>query len=210
MKKILLGLLILGVFSACSSSEKKEKKITIPMQISSLNEAVDINAKLLTDIRFANEDIRFELEDSKKQFIRMAEYIDMVRRFKNLGITTVTTDNGLHLILPKETSFQSSKAILNENMKIVLDIILNDLVNYPDVEILIQGNSDATGRDKFNKNLSEDRAIAVSKYLINRGMDSSKIKAVGVGSSNPIDNNKTKDGRKANRRIDLIIDNIDK
>ena len=51
---------------------------------------------------------------------------------------------------------------------------------------------------------SEQRAQAVVKYLVKKGIDSERLRAVGYGSDKPIADNKTKKGRKLNRRVELV------
>jgi outer membrane protein OmpA-like peptidoglycan-associated protein len=53
--------------------------------------------------------------------------------------------------------------------------------------------------------LSERRAQAVVSHLISQGIDSSKIKAVGIGESRPVASNETSEGRANNRRVEIIV-----
>ena len=203
MKKILLVFLIIGALSACSNS--KEKNIDFSTQIKMLNKTIEMNANILKDIKYENEEIKIELENRRQKFVMMEEYRDMVNRFEKTGTSVMTMNNGLHLTFPNVTSFELSKAILNKNMKIILNSITEKLMVYPKTDIMIKGHTDITGPEKFNQKLSEDRAVAVSKYLMDKGIDSSRMKTIGVGSSESINNNLTKDERRVNRRVDLTI-----
>ena len=202
MKKILLGLLIVAALSACSSSEEK---VDIPTQVQTLNETVEMNATTLTDVKSGNEEIRAQLEEGQQNAAMMAEHMKMVKAFEGTGVTVTAIDNGLHLTLPGDTAFKSSKAVLNESMKTILDPIAETLMTYPGTDAMIKGHTDSSGPEEFNQKLSEDRAMAVSTYLMNKGIDSSRIETVGVGSSEPTDDNDTRDGRMANRRVDITI-----
>jgi len=198
MKKILLGLLIVAALSACSSSEEK---VDIPTQVQTLNKSVEMNASTLTEVKSVNEEIKAQLGETAM----MAEHMKMVKAFEGTGVTVAAIDNGLHLTLPGDTAFNSSKAVLNESMKTILDPIAETLMTYPGTDAMIKGHTDSSGPEEFNQKLSEDRAMAVSAYLMDKGIDSSRIESVGVGSSEPIDDNDTKDGKMANRRVDLTI-----
>jgi OOP family OmpA-OmpF porin len=65
----------------------------------------------------------------------------------------------------------------------------------------IEVHSDSTGSEKFNQELSEKRALVVAKALVAKGIDCSRLVAVGFGSSKPIADNKTPEGKAANRRV---------
>ena len=71
--------------------------------------------------------------------------------------------------------------------------------------IVVEGNTDNTGDAAMNTQLSLDRANAVRNYLINRGIEGSRIEALGLGSSNPKATNDTDEGRKQNRRTEVKI-----
>lgn len=71
--------------------------------------------------------------------------------------------------------------------------------------IVIEGHTDAQGTEVYNDRLSQARAEAVRRYLIERGVDGSRIKAKGMGESDPVATNKTPEGRANNRRVEIII-----
>jgi outer membrane protein OmpA-like peptidoglycan-associated protein len=86
---------------------------------------------------------------------------------------------------------------------------LNDLYMYlarnPQVRIKIIGHTDNVGKDAANQKLSDGRATAVMKDLIERGIDPSRIEAEGRGETQPIDTNDTEEGRQNNRRVEIEI-----
>ncbi|ACF12487.1 OmpA/MotB domain protein [Chloroherpeton thalassium ATCC 35110] len=73
------------------------------------------------------------------------------------------------------------------------------------LSVEIVGHTDSKGSSRFNYNLSVQRAAAVKKYLIRRGVPASWLRAYGVGSNEPITRNKTKEGREKNRRIEVKV-----
>lgn len=81
-------------------------------------------------------------------------------------------------------------------------VLLN---TYSDINIAIRGHSDNKGSSKKNTILSLLRSGNMKKALINLGIDHKRIQIEGIGSQEPIASNKTKRGRRNNRRIDLII-----
>lgn len=82
---------------------------------------------------------------------------------------------------------------------------LNQLYNYLDensnLEIEIYGHTDSVGLNTRNKELSEQRAKAVADYLISKGLYASRIRFFGFGSTQPISDNETEEGRQKNRRV---------
>uniref|UniRef100_A0A6A7G4S1 OmpA-like domain-containing protein n=1 Tax=Hirondellea gigas TaxID=1518452 RepID=A0A6A7G4S1_9CRUS len=202
MKKILLGILVIAALSACSSSEEK---MDIPTQVQNLNKAVKINTQALMDIKSQNENVKSQLEIGQKETAIIAAHMKMVKAFEGTGVVVTKIDGKLHLSLPGDSTFKSSESILNKNIKTILDPISETLINYLGTNAMIKGYTDSTGSKEFNQTLSVDRATIVSDYLINQGVESSRIETVGVGSSDPIDDNNTETGKALNRRIDITI-----
>lgn len=103
-------------------------------------------------------------------------------------------------------TFKSGKATLESNAKNILKSVakkLNGDDSYKDLQIVIQGHTDNVGKEKTNQKLSENRAKEVMKTLTKFGVDKKRIKAIGMGSSCPVDDNSTADGREMNRRIEM-------
>jgi outer membrane protein OmpA-like peptidoglycan-associated protein len=79
------------------------------------------------------------------------------------------------------------------------------LKKYEDTNILIEGHTDNTGTDSYNKTLSEQRAEEVSAYLKTQGVTGGRITNHGYGEEQPIAENDTEAGRTQNRRVDVAI-----
>lgn len=86
-----------------------------------------------------------------------------------------------------------------------LDDVIELLETEPDKAIRIEGHTDSTGPAALNLRLSEERANAVRDALIERGIDASRLNAVGMGEDFPIATNQTEEGRASNRRVDVIV-----
>ncbi len=102
-------------------------------------------------------------------------------------------------------TFKSGKATLESNAKKILKSIAQKLntEEYKDLNIVIQGHTDNVGKEKTNAKLSKQRAESVMKELSKAGVNKKRIKAIGLGSSCPVDDNSTADGREMNRRIEM-------
>ena len=75
----------------------------------------------------------------------------------------------------------------------------------PDLYMSIDGHTDDVGSDASNQTLSDNRAAAVKKYLVSKGVDESKLTSTGHGETTPIADNKTAAGRQKNRRVELKL-----
>ena len=101
-----------------------------------------------------------------------------------------------------ETGKADLKHELRENLS-AIGAILQSLLT--DSNIMIEGHTDNSGSADFNQRLSEQRAKAVMQYLIERGIEASRLQAVGYGLTKPVADNKTEEGRARNRRVELVI-----
>ena len=77
---------------------------------------------------------------------------------------------------------------------------------YPESQISVEGHTDSYGSEEANMKLSSERAEAVREYLLaSGGIDASRLTATGYGESKPVASNDTEEGRRKNRRIDIVI-----
>ena len=73
------------------------------------------------------------------------------------------------------------------------------------LRFMVEGHTDNTGTVAANSELSLRRAIAVRDYLINQGVAASSTDVAGLGSSRPVADNATADGRARNRRVEIVV-----
>ncbi len=100
-------------------------------------------------------------------------------------------------------SFETGSARLTEESAIQVKNLGAILRAYPDAELTITGHTDNTGEAEANQKLSEDRAFAVKSRLVELGVDGDRVSTTGAGSTEPIADNDTEEGRLSNRRIDM-------
>jgi outer membrane protein OmpA-like peptidoglycan-associated protein len=79
------------------------------------------------------------------------------------------------------------------------------LKDFPDVKVEVCGHTDSDGDREHNVDLSQRRADAVKKYLVDKGIDTARISTRGAGPDQPIADNTTKDGKAKNRRIEFKL-----
>lgn len=79
------------------------------------------------------------------------------------------------------------------------------MMQNPAIVLVIKGYSDNAGSGTYNKKLSVFRANIVKSYLVGQGITPSRINTVGMGEKDPIKSNRTAEGRRANRRVEIEI-----
>ncbi len=100
-------------------------------------------------------------------------------------------------------NFESGKATITQDSYISLMKVIDIMEAFPETSFEIVGHTDNVGRKDKNKQLSADRAAAVKDFLVEKGIDGSRIQTKGVGDAEPIASNKTAEGRAKNRRIEF-------
>ncbi len=83
---------------------------------------------------------------------------------------------------------------------------VSEKIKYSDLVIRIEGHSDSVGSDQQNMDLSQKRADAVRKFLIEDGVAQGRLKAVGMGDKHPLTSNITPAGQEKNRRVEFHIE----
>ncbi|SMP00600.1 OmpA family protein [Shimia sagamensis] len=101
--------------------------------------------------------------------------------------------------------FRPGSARLNDESTPLLTQVADIVARCPDLKVVVAGHTDNVGSQKANQRLSERRAAAVVRFLTNKGINSSRLQAVGHGEERPIADNATKQGRSKNRRIEFSV-----
>ncbi|MDP1645688.1 MAG: OmpA family protein [Thiobacillus sp.] len=101
-------------------------------------------------------------------------------------------------------NFDFDKAALRQEDIADLDKNVATLKTWGDVDIEVAGHTDSRGSDKYNMNLSRQRAEAVRNFLIGKGVSADRLTAKGYGESQPVADNATDEGRFKNRRVELV------
>jgi len=112
---------------------------------------------------------------------------------------------GLVLTLSGSVLFRSGSADLLPVAKRRLDEVAAAL-NKAQSPLVIEGHTDSQGAEEVNEELSNLRAEAVRDYLVEKGVDSARIRTTGLGESRPVASNKNPEGRANNRRVEIVIE----
>ncbi len=126
---------------------------------------------------------------------------DEADRCGNTPANAVVGKNGCWTLVD---IFESGKARIRPEAEGLLDDVVAILKKTPSLSLKIQGHTDDRGPADMNQRLSEDRARSVSEYLIGKGIAAERLKWVGYGQDRPVASNETSEGRKQNRRVELM------
>jgi OOP family OmpA-OmpF porin len=105
--------------------------------------------------------------------------------------------HGVNFDFDEATIRPDAAAILQEAARILREEV--------DVDVAVDGHTDAMGTDAYNQRLSERRAQAVADYLKRLGIGPSRLRPQGYGESRPVADNDTEEGRAQNRRVELNV-----
>lgn len=125
-------------------------------------------------------------------------------------LANLKLERKLVLHLKEGATFQLNSAALSDSTKREIDGFLSDLKNdLKDADqtiFLIAGHTDTSGPADFNYELGRKRADQVAKHLIiNKGIDPTKVMTVSYGENSPVVDNATRQGRRKNRRVEILV-----
>lgn len=124
--------------------------------------------------------------------------------FKKMDVTLEKIENGKSYVL-NDVTFSTNSYTLNDTAKTVLNSFVDFLQEQPALHVSIEGHTDNVNDASSNQALSENRAKAVYAYLIENGIEESRLKYKGWGETKPVADNTSPQGRAKNRRTEFII-----
>jgi len=86
-----------------------------------------------------------------------------------------------------------------------LDRLISFMNENKDKKVNLSGHTDSVGSEAYNQKLSERRVSSVRDYVVKKGVDSGRVSGQGFGESKPIADNKTREGRSKNRRVEIKV-----
>ena len=176
-----------------------------------------INDEFKMEIDKRTEDMKTrmqEIETEKARLNEKIEYQSKINRqflvvnnlFKSNEASVLRSGNDV-IISMHGFEFEVGKSEIRPANFDLLAKVKSAIKTFPNSRIVVEGYTDSFGGDSLNLKLSQKRSDAVSEYLKANmpEISSSNISSVGHGENNPVANNETKEGRRMNRRIDVII-----
>ncbi len=188
------------------------KKSYVQREVGEVNKKVDAVAVEVekTQQRVQQNEVRIDAVDKNAQAgiadakgsaqQAMGKAVEAEKAAKGKLIYTVTLSND-------KVRFPVNRAQISDEAKAIIDEAVTPLKNENrGVYFEIQGYTDSTGEEAYNFKLGEDRAMAVRDYIaMTHGIALSRLSVISYGESNPVADNKTKEGRAQNRRVVIRI-----
>ncbi|MGQ0827599.1 MAG: OmpA family protein [Bacteroidota bacterium] len=158
-------------------------------------------------------------DNTRLQVYSKINYIDTVKypllainKVKDSKVKTLTAKIlSRHPNAFKTILFDFSKSELSTEAVADIEKVFNYLNENKNVSMEIIGHTDSKGLELFNTRLSKKRAAEIMRYLISRGIELNRLKAIGMGESQPVAANENSDGtdnqegRKQNRRVEFVV-----
>lgn len=144
-----------------------------------------------------------EIELAWKEAELASEAADSLRRRLEY-LELRETDRGVVMTLG-DVLFEPGETELQDDAMSNLEDVVELLASEPGRRVRIEGHTDSTGPAEANLRISEQRATAVRDALVERGIEAGRITVKGMGEDFPIAPNDTEEGRRRNRRVDVIL-----
>jgi outer membrane protein OmpA-like peptidoglycan-associated protein len=112
---------------------------------------------------------------------------------------------GIKITFDSGILFNVNSYELKSEAKRNIEDLSQTLKKYEDTNILVEGHTDDTGTEEYNKTLSENRANSVSNYAKTLGVAGARFSTIGYGEAQPVADNTTTEGKAKNRRVEIAI-----
>ncbi len=183
-------------------AEERLKKIEeqlqhVQTQLLQANQEAD---RLARELAKAQQEARAAKNEAAELFARLQGALQHIA-------TTRETARGLIIDLP-DILFDTGRATLRPEAREILSRIAGILLVAPEYRLSIEGHTDSTGRPERNLKLSLERAQVVRDYLVAAGVSPALMTTRGFGETRPIAPNTTPEGRRKNRRVEIVIEGL--
>ena len=121
------------------------------------------------------------------------------------GATVERVGEGIQVTFESGLLFAFDSDVVREEARANLRNLAASLHKYPDSDLLIVGHTDDVGSDSYNQRLSERRARAAADFLASQGVAPSRLRATGLGETEPVVANESDANRARNRRVEVAI-----
>lgn len=216
----LIALLALSVAATVGCSSKNYVRQQTTPLINKTNELDDLTAKNTNAIKDVDARAQKGIQEVNAKTAEVDQKAQAAAQ--QAGQAQTVADNAVHRVdtlqnavanldnyrVVTETSvhFGFNKDNLTKNAQDALDQLATDVPNTKGFIITVEGGTDSVGSAEYNYGLSERRADSVIQYLAAKhNIPAHKIYLVGLGKDKPVDDNKTRDGRAKNRRVDVRL-----
>jgi outer membrane protein OmpA-like peptidoglycan-associated protein len=202
-----------------SDGDEVRKYKTDPLKVDTDKDAIDDGEEVM---RYKTDPLKADtdgdgLSDSEEVFTHKTDPLDQDtdKGSVNDGVEVKRGTNPLNKaddvevkigqpIILEGITFETNSAAITPSSAETLQQTLKTLNDHKDIIVEISGHTDDVGSDAYNKTLSQKRADAVKQWLVNNGIDGSRLRAVGYGEERPVAPNDSPENRQKNRRIEFV------
>jgi outer membrane protein OmpA-like peptidoglycan-associated protein len=196
------------VAAGCVTTKKFEGAVSdVTNRVDDVQSRVEEHGEQIERLDARDEEIASEVQQVETEVadvrqtsqtaVQKAEEAQKLARGKVVYQVTLTN---------RDVRFQPDRTELGEAGTQVLDQLVQRLKSFDQRAFIeIQGHTDATGSEAYNKRLGRQRAEAVEEYLHEQGIPLHLMEVVSYGESRPIADNATREGRSANRRVEILV-----
>jgi chemotaxis protein MotB len=210
-------LFVIATLTGCTNWEKKYKSLDVEYQnVKGLYEncQATLDSSASEKARMSQElaNSRKQLEDMQKQIQEKKATPGDVTGFGNMDVAVDAAAGTITVSVSDEILFASGAATLKKSYIAELDKI-NSVIRerYSSRKIDVVGHTDTDpivktkNKWKDNWDLSAQRALTVTRYLVDKGIAKERIRAVGCGDARPVASNATSTGKSKNRRVEVVV-----
>jgi outer membrane protein OmpA-like peptidoglycan-associated protein len=183
---------------------KRQAELTAAKEAQMKAEAEKAQAE--AEAKQAAEQAKTQAAKEEAERARAATAALRAQLLQQLNSVLQTTDSPRGLVVNMaDVLFDFGKYDLKTDAKIKLAKLGGIIQAHPGLHLAIEGHTDNIGSDEANMKLSQQRADAVREFLVQQGLTSDTVTAVGLGKADPVADNSTNEGRQKNRRVEIIV-----
>jgi outer membrane protein OmpA-like peptidoglycan-associated protein len=130
-------------------------------------------------------------------------------RLAQSGVSVTRVGDNIVLNMPSDITFNTNQSDIQPGFYETLNSVAIVLKEFDKTTVRVAGHADATGSDQYNQALSERRASSVATYLATQGVAGGRLNALGYGETQPVADNASEEGRRLNRRVQIVIDPVE-
>ena len=195
-----VGALLLGSFGLTACATKKYVGEEVGKSSAATEKRInDVESQVeATQTKVKTHDTQIaELDKATRQALERAQEAGKLAEGKFVYSLVLSDD---------AAKFPVNKFELSDEAKQALNAFAERLKGENrNVYLEIQGHTDSTGSQDYNMKLGSERAEAVRRYLNKQGVALNRMSTISYGASEPVESNKTKEGRSKNRRVVVIV-----
>jgi len=233
IRKLIVPIAVILILYSCGNGKKLEAANAQNTQLQANNKELQKNVdglqKQVSDLSSSNSSLKDQVNGCQKNLQasqrkvkgfqaaqreeeeNMKKLQDKINAamadFANKGVDVFFKDGYVYVEMADNLLYKSGSAVLSDSGKNALTHLAEVLNGYPDLKIIVMGNTDNVMFKKGSDNwtLSTERANGVVRVLRDANVTPERITAAGKGKFNPVADNSTADGRAKNRRTDIIL-----